>query len=176
MYRRFRHTPLHGGNGDDIARLDQALKRTGAQRLVVLGDLVHGYVGYNPPLIVEVAAWRQSYPKLPIHLIRGNHDRAVGDPPLEWNIQPQDGPMRGPLFVLQHEPVPPPRTGYALAGHLHPTVEQTGSKQRHTLPFFWFRKNMAVLPAFVSLVPHVVITPGPKDTVFAINDETVERT
>ena len=71
-----------GTTSDDLARLDGALLRTGARRLVVLGDLFHARAGrIATHTLAELRRWRGAAPELEILLVRGNHDRHAGDPP-----------------------------------------------------------------------------------------------
>src|SRR6478752_4639680 len=69
-----------GTTTDDLARLDRALARTGARRLILLGDLFHARAGrHAAATLVTVAAWRSAHPSLDVLLVRGNHDRSAGD-------------------------------------------------------------------------------------------------
>lgn len=160
----------------DLMRLTIALNRTAADKLIILGDVIHRKVGWENPTLQRLAiAWRTQHPDLPIILIRGNHDRRAGDPPQELNIRCVDGPTPGPVFVLQHEPQPVyDADAYALSGHLHPNilfggVEESGVKIR----CFWFQPNLAVLPAFGETTGQGVITPHDGDQVFLIEDGKV---
>src|SRR5438105_4823650 len=47
-----------GPTGDDLARLSQALARTGACRLVMLGDLFHARKGRATSILSAIAEWR----------------------------------------------------------------------------------------------------------------------
>lgn len=166
--------PLPDGiTAADLNRLSLALSKTGAHKLIILGDLLHAAKGRDESTLASVSAWRSQHPELAIYLIRGNHDRHAGDPPTEWDIQVVDGPMSGPVFVLNHEPVTPER-GYALSGHVHPAVQLAGQgRQSLTLPCFWFGERCGVLPAFGSFTGTAVIQPRPSDQVFMLTDSQV---
>ena len=102
------------------ARLDGALLRTCARRLVVLGDLFHAEAGrIATRTLAELRRWRERRPELEILLVRGNHDRHAGDPPDDLRINCLNAPAFVPPFVLRHEPAVS-ADGYTLAGHLHP--------------------------------------------------------
>jgi len=87
-----------------LARLDAALDRSGAARLIVLGDLLHARAGRAPRTLATVAAWRAARPNLSITLIRGNHDARAGDPPADWRVECLDAPVEEPPFAWLHEP------------------------------------------------------------------------
>lgn len=163
-----------GGTGADLARLGRALRRTGARRLVLLGDLLHARAGRSEAVLEEVTAWRAAWPGLEVTLVRGNHDRHAGDPPAAWRFTCSGEPLAMPPFVLRHHPQEEPG-GYVLAGHLHPAVRLRGAgRQLARLPCFWFGPRVGVLPAFGSFTGSVVVAPGPGDRVFALaGDEVV---
>ncbi|MGF1506791.1 MAG: ligase-associated DNA damage response endonuclease PdeM [Anaerolineae bacterium] len=157
----------------DLERLHRALDRSGAQRLVVLGDLIHAAAGRTPEVLAAVAAWRAAHPDLPVTLVRGNHDRHAGDPPAGWRIRViEEGTAAGP-FVLSHQPVSSP-AGYVLAGHLHPGVRLEGpGGQRLRQPCFHIRPDCAVLPAFSRFTAANPITPRAGDRIYAVADDQV---
>lgn len=166
--------PLPEGNTvAELQRLSQAIDRTGATKLIILGDLFHTARGREDAVMQAVTTWREQYAALAIYLVRGNHDRHAGDPPPEWCIAVTDGPTAGPYWVLSHEPLQP-ETGYALAGHLHPAVQLTGKgRQSLKLPCFWFGEKCGVLPAFGDFIDHGTIRPQRGDRVFVVADDKV---
>ncbi|MEZ5393806.1 MAG: metallophosphoesterase [Bryobacterales bacterium] len=93
-----------GSTTEDLERLDLALERSGAQRLVVLGDLIHARQGRRPETFEAVKRWLDRKPDLELWLVRGNHDRAAGDPPEEWNFRIVDEPHALGPFALRHRP------------------------------------------------------------------------
>ncbi len=166
--------PLPEGTTEaELQRLTQALDRTGAQRLIILGDLLHAAKGREAAVLDAVSQWRAEHSDLDIHLVRGNHDRHAGDPPADWRMALIDGPTPGPHWVLNHEPLEP-TTGYALVGHLHPAVQLTGKgRQTLKLPCFWFGEKCGVLPAFSAFVDHGTIYPRQGDQVFVVTAQQV---
>ncbi len=162
-----------GTTNAELDRLTQALDRTGAQKLIILGDLLHAAKGREQAVLDAVTTWREQHADLSIYLVRGNHDRHAGDPPAEWRMTLMDGPTPGPHWVLNHEPLEP-EMGYALVGHLHPAVQLTGKgRQSLKLPCFWFGENCGVLPAFSAFVDHGTIHPRQGDQVFVVTDTQV---
>jgi DNA ligase-associated metallophosphoesterase len=167
--------PVPGGaTSADLDRLQRALDRSGARRLVVLGDLLHARAGRAEGTLAAIAAWRRSQPELEILLVRGNHDRSAGDPPPEWGFELASEPVTLNPFVLRHTPEPS-ADGYVLAGHLHPGVRLLGAgRQRELLPCFWFGSRVGVLPAFGSFTGSLPIAPQPGDAIVVVaGDELV---
>lgn len=155
--------------GSDLVRLGRVLDATGAERLVILGDLLHAPQGRAPETLERVCEWRGERPDLPIVLVRGNHDRSAGDPPPEWRIETVDGPWEDAGVLLAHEP---PERGPALCGHLHPCVRMRGGVGGAVrAPCFWFGEQVAVLPAFGGFTGGATIRARPGDRVFAIGPE-----
>ncbi len=168
--------PIPGGStADDLARLDRALDRTGARRLLVLGDLFHAKAGrIDTRTLAQLRAWRAQRADVEIVLVRGNHDRHAGDPPADLRINCTDAPAFVPPWVLRHEPAPD-AGGFVLAGHVHPAVSVRGAGGfRDRLPCFVVGRRIAVLPAFGSFTGGAETDPAPGDRLFAVaGDEVV---
>jgi DNA ligase-associated metallophosphoesterase len=171
-FRAF-HIPVPEGSlHADLARLTQALARTRANKLIILGDLLHTAKGRDADTVAAVARWREQHPDLDITLVRGNHDRHAGDPPPSWRIPAVNAPLPLPPFVLAHQPRE--AEDYVLAGHLHPLAQLTGpGKQALRLPCFWFGARAAVLPAFSEFTDGMLIRPAPRDQVFVVTPAQV---
>ena len=163
----------HGTTADDLARLTQALCRTGARRLVLLGDAIHARRGRSKAMFDAIHAWRAEHAALEILLVRGNHDAGAGDPPANLRIDCTDAPKIEAPFAFQHHPIPSPH-GYALAGHVHPAVRLRGlGRQAATLRCFHFTPRVATLPAFGSMCGRGIIDPSPQDRVYVIADDEI---
>jgi DNA ligase-associated metallophosphoesterase len=76
----------------DLERLSTAIRRCGAQRLIVLGDLLHARSGRTAATMSAVEEWRTRHRSLDIVLVRGNHDMRAGDPPHSWRVTCVDEP------------------------------------------------------------------------------------
>ena len=162
-----------GTTAEGLERLDWLLERTGAGRLIVLGDFLHAREGRAPETLRTLARWRERHDRLELVLVRGNHDRRAGDPAPELGFACVDPPMLEPPFILVHQPVPSDG-GYVVAGHLHPGVRLAGpGGLRARLPCFWFGARCAVLPAFGAFTGLAPIAPHSGDRVFAIADSEV---
>jgi uncharacterized protein len=163
-----------GTTRDDLTRLDSALARTGAERLIVLGDLFHARAGrIASRTVAELREWRSRCNAVEILLVRGNHDRHAGDPPDDLHINCVNAPAFVPPFVLRHEPSGSPE-GYTLAGHVHPGMTLAGpALQIERLPCFFLGPRVAILPAFGSFTGLATLEPGPADRAFVIAGDDV---
>lgn len=160
----------------DLDCLTAMVAETGAERLIVLGDLIHAGIGLSPQVIERVATWRAALPAQ-VQLIPGNHDGNPARLPPSWHIEVREpGALEGP-FALHHEPaigVPPPSRGgrggtYVLCGHIHPAARLGPLR----LPCFWLGKHTGVLPAFSVFTGSVVVRPEPADRVYVVADGLV---
>jgi DNA ligase-associated metallophosphoesterase len=159
-----------------LERLTRMLSETGAESLLVLGDLLHARRGRTRETLAQVAAWRERHARLAIRLIRGNHDRRASDPPPGWNIECFDPPVHLPPFALVHDPADRLPGIYTLAGHLHPAFRLSGSGgQSLRLPCFWFGEGCGVLPACGEFTGTARIQPAPGDRIYAIAGGEVLR-
>lgn len=167
--------PIPGGaTRRDLDRLDAAIARTGARRLIVLGDLFHARAGrVATRTLADLRSWRGEREGLEIQLVRGNHDRHAGDPPADLRVNCLNAPAFVPPFVLRHEPTASD-VGYTLAGHVHPGVVLTGRGLfRERLPCFLVGDRLALLPAFGSFTGMGVLSPGDDQRVFVVADREV---
>jgi DNA ligase-associated metallophosphoesterase len=154
-----------------LDRLDAALDRTGARRLIFLGDYLHARTGRARATMDALAEWRARRSELDVVLVRGNHDRHAGDPPAALGVHPVDPPMPDGPFVFAHHPRESD-VGYVIAGHLHPAARLSGAGgQRERLPCFWFGARVAVLPAFGEFTGVADIEPREGDRIFVIADQ-----
>ncbi len=164
--------PVPGGPEATLARLDVALRESGADRLIVLGDFWHSKDGRSERVLEELTRWRAARAGLKIELVRGNHDRA-GAPPEGWADGWDNLAILEPPFCFAHYPAPS-ADGYVLAGHLHPGIDLRGAgRERLRLPCFWFGAHVGVLPAFGSFTGVAAVDPAPGDRVYAIADGEV---
>ena len=166
--------PIPGGTTTaDLERLSRALDRTGATRLVVLGDMLHARAGRQPETLAAIAAWRSARPDLSMLLVRGNHDESAGDPPVDWRIEVVDEPYPLGPFALRHYPEPA-ESGYVLAGHVHPAAYLSGrGGQGLRLPCFLCGPQVAILPAFSSFAGAKVVKPTAADSLYVVADDEV---
>lgn len=172
----FRRTgiPLPSGTTtENVQRLDRAIEKTWAERVVFLGDFLHSVQARAPRTFERFAAWRESRASVDLTIVRGNHDVKAGDPPQAWGVRCiEAGEALGP-FILNHEPGPS-RRGYALSGHIHPAVRLSASGEKPLrLPCFWFGSRYGVLPAFGAFTGNAEVLPRRGDQVFVIAEHEV---
>jgi DNA ligase-associated metallophosphoesterase len=176
--------PLPAGTtASNLTRLARLVAATGAERLVVLGDLLHAATGRTPALDSAYRAWQLDHRALSVVLVRGNHDDRAGDPPADWNIEVVDEPSDAPPFLLCHKPPAMARDGaaggagtatrdlfgYTLCGHVHPGVFlSVGNEPGARLPCFVLGATRAILPAFGRFTGLYMLATRDDDTVVAI--------
>ena len=162
-----------GTTSETLAGLAALVARTGARRIVFLGDFLHSARAHATATLAALAAWREAHRSLELVLVRGNHDDRAGDPPAQLAIRVVDEPLVQDGFSLCHHPQRR-RGEYVLAGHLHPCVNLGGRAWDHLrLPCFWFGDDVGVLPAFGAFTGMHPIRPGDEERVFAIAGDSV---
>lgn len=173
--------PVPGGTTTEtLQRLSSAVAASGALHVVFLGDLLHSARSRAAATWAAVAQWRAQHPCLRLTLLRGNHDNHAGDPPPDWRVNCQDGPLRlpgapgQPDLALSHHPDPLPGA-YVLAGHIHPAAVLGGrAHDRLRLPCFHFGPDVGVLPAFGAFTGMHVMPRRPGDRVFVVAGDSVQ--
>lgn len=157
-----------GTTTEGLARLDQVIGRTGATRIIFLGDYLHAREGRSPETFRVLADWHLANPWLKLVLVRGNHDRRAGDPPGELGLRCVDAPLIESPFVFAHHPASS-ADGYVLAGHLHPGAPLSGrGGMRARVPCFWFGQDYGVLPAYGDFTGLADVDAQPGDRVIAV--------
>ncbi len=163
---------------ETLRRLDVLIEAHAAERIVVVGDLVHARRGLSHEIIERVRGWRDAF-KGAVELVIGNHDRSAPVPP-EWRVTIRDDRDPDGPFRYCHEPPTSASlrgavgAAYVLSGHLHPTVRLAGRIDRIVLPCFAIGPRHAVLPAFTSFSRGVAMS-GDNARLFAIaSGEVIE--
>ena len=163
----------HGTTVDALTRLEGAVARTGATRVIFLGDLLHAREGRAAETLRLVGEWRAARPSVAMTLVRGNHDRAAGDPPESLGIGCVDAPLVEGPFAFAHHPKALDGS-YVIAGHVHPGARLHGpGRQWERLPCFWLGRTVAVLPAFGDFTGLGDIEPAEGDRMYAVAGEEI---
>jgi uncharacterized protein len=172
-FRRLGIPVPEASTGDTLDRLSTAVARTGACRLVVLGDLLHGPGCLTPPVD---EAWRRfaaDHPALDVMLVRGNHDHRAGDPPAHWRVSVvAPGAVLGGLLLCHEPPIGVGANRSWLAGHVHPAMVLRGRVgDRVRLPCFHLRPDGLVLPAFGAFTGSHCVESRPGDRLIAVTPD-----
>lgn len=180
LFRR-RGIPVpHAAAEADLDRLSALIARTAADRLIVLGDLLHSRPEPGDATVETVTDWRERHRELDMVLVRGNHDRHAGPPLEKWRIRGYDEPcvLDDLPFVLRHHPADDDR-GPVLCGHVHPAVTpRAGTREASVrMPCFHWERGVAegrlTLPAFGGFTGTHRVRPAEGDRVFAVAETSV---
>lgn len=142
--------PIPAGSvASDLARLEALVDRFRAERLLVLGDLLHAplHATKDAEWVEQVAAFRARHAALAFDVVRGNHDRKPERVPSSWAVRWLDDATHEGPFVFMHD-ARDDRRGYAFGGHLHPVMRLNSPTDSLRLPVFWMRSRYGVLPSF----------------------------
>jgi DNA ligase-associated metallophosphoesterase len=155
----------------DLEVLDDLIIKYAPLSLIVVGDMFHSY--YNKEVAV-FARWRDRYPRLDIHLAKGNHDILHAEIYNDLKIMVHrsyvlDG------FIFSHE-LCRDLEGFCFNGHIHPGVQIRGlARQELKLPCFHFSMMSCTLPAFSRFTGLSLITVRQEDQIFVIAGSEVMR-
>lgn len=160
----------------DLSRLASAVARTGAARIVIVGDLIHHGSGLTPELVELVAAFRRrELARVEFALVRGNHDRHADHIARQWGITLlADFHLEGP-FGFAHDPADGlvPEAVCTWFGHVHPLCRVGVRGDGVSIPCFVVREDHILLPAFSQFTRGGTISPIPGAAVYGIAENRV---
>ncbi len=156
----------------DLQRLSELLRSYHCQRLIILGDFVHGATRSGDDFLHAFALWRRAHAQLTIEVVAGNHDRRENPQRWQAHIRWHSADVSESPFVLAHHPADSDK-GYVLAGHVHPVLRMRRRHGGTRVPVFWRRPGHLVLPSFGSLTGGMNISPAPADRVYLATPDTV---
>lgn len=159
---------------EDLQRLVDLIQFYKAKQLIIAGDFFHSNANKELDLFKK---WREDFPGLDIHLIKGNHDILKED----WYkccniiIHKKHYSING--FCFTHDAADADcesSTEYYFTGHVHPGVYITGlAKQGLNFPCFYFRPQYAVLPAFSRFTGLYNVRKNEGDNIYAIVEKSI---
>jgi uncharacterized protein len=158
-----------GDDEGDLKKIKNLIKISGAERVIILGDLFHMTSSVTKELI---DGFLQAIGDKHLSIVKGNHDRIK----LFNNSELREklvSLIEEENFIFSHAAFNH-NSKYIISGHIHPSVYLKGSgKMRERLPCFYFSDSIAVLPSFGSFTGSYLIKPLPGDRVFVPAEDSV---
>lgn len=155
---------------EDMLRLMSLLQFFKAGKLIVVGDMFHSHANREMELF---SRWRNDFPGLTLHLVKGNHDILKPEWYASAGIEVHHEKLEMNGFVFQHDyPFSDQNTvsdKYLFSGHAHAGVRVKGlGKQTLVFPCFHFSEYSCILPAFSKFTGLASMRRNKTDKVFAI--------
>ncbi len=155
----------------DLDRLSRAIGRTDPERVVIVGDLIHGRLGLKDHVIESVAAWRDRH-TCEFVLVPGNHEHSARGNKLPgaldaWRMETAEPELTVDSITFVHDP--DHAAGPSIAGHVHPAVHLGRAKA----PAFTIAGDVLTLPAFSAFTAGAPIDPRAYDHVACCCDDAV---
>ena len=163
---------------EDLQRLFCLVQHFQPRHLVIVGDLFHSRENREMDLFRK---WRNSFPSVHFHLVKGNHDILDNHWYEEAGLSVYEETFMLNGFCFIHDIMEAagrsvPGASYFFSGHLHPGIRIHGlGKQSLRFPCFYFCDTYAVLPAFSRFTGAALIDPEKTDSVFAIVENKIIR-
>lgn len=147
LFRRAGLAIPSGSTARDLSRLTVLIERYQPERLLILGDLVHGPSAPDAPWAEATRRWRHGWRELDVALIAGNHDRHFDA--RELGISVLGSELVHAPFRFVHEPQSAQSDPlYWLSGHVHPGIRIKDGRRHLRLAAFCFGQHGGLLPAF----------------------------
>jgi uncharacterized protein len=164
-----------GADSHDLDRLTTLLESTRSERLLILGDFLHGDVLPGSEVALHLERWIGNLQSVQLLLVIGNHDRSAASGWRATSHWVGDFLDEGP-FRFTHEAAPGGGAAgkFFVSGHIHPVIALGGlRKRRPRIPVFWERPGALVLPSFGLFTGGYRISPAQGDRVYAAGPESV---
>lgn len=157
---------------ESMQRLARVLQQTHARKLVFLGDVFHMRNNYHHDVVQTFAQWRSQFADIEMVLIRGNHERAMGDPPAHLHLDCRDPGYHEAGVTFLHEPRQ--MDTFTMCAHLHPCLlVPTERALATTVPCFVWNSDYLYMPAFEDTMPGRVISRRTNEQYACIHNQTV---
>ena len=161
---------------EDLQRLLSQLQFYKPGSLLVVGDMFHSSDNKEHELFLK---WRNDFPQLSIHLVKGNHDILKASWYASANITVHPKQYSIKEFCFAHDVEQSDcnsSASYFFTGHIHPGVVLNGmGKQSLRFPCFYFNHKFAILPAFSRFTGLASMETKKTDCVYAIVEKSVIR-
>jgi metallophosphoesterase superfamily enzyme len=93
-----------GTTAEDLERINRILERTGAERLLILGDVLHSKNARKNLRSQQIALWRSTWNELLVTVVRGNHDVQAGNLPEQIRFVYSEDLLFEAPFAFSHQP------------------------------------------------------------------------
>ncbi len=141
-----------GAMHEALDRLGRVIAETKAERVLVLGDLLHAPAGITGSMVEAVRAWRARVGGgVRLQVVSGNHDREIERVAVAWGMEVlgESHAEEGVGFVHDPESAAAARLdGFVWAGHVHPAVAMGRRGMGVKLACFVVGERVGLLPAF----------------------------
>ena len=153
---------------EDLQRLVALVNFFKPAQIIAVGDLFHSRANLE---LDWFKRWRDGFPDLRFHLVKGNHDILKGDWYKSAGLTVWEAQLQIGSFYFNHENCITTEGVFSFCGHLHPGVTIHGvGKQSLRFPCFYFTHNQCILPAFSRFTGMAAINKHEASSVYAIVD------
>jgi len=143
------------------------------KEVIIIGDMCHSDANKELDFFVR---WRRDIAKVPIKLIKGNHDILKKEWYINADIEVVNDSLTVGQFVFTHDAAPAKIEAgeYIFSGHVHPGVSIHGlGRQSLQFPCFYFGEQHAILPAFSKFTGMYNIRPAANEVAYAVIEDTI---
>ena len=156
-----------------LQRLDETIAYTGAQELLVLGDMFHHERAITDEFYEEFKHWKNSFSGK-IDCIVGNHDKYLTDLNVKNDVNFVEEYKIIDNIIFAHDKVREIEGLSQMYGHRHPRYILKDHGGVINLPCFWLKGDHLILPAFSTLCSGTAINNERRSTdrvILALEDE-----
>ena len=166
-----------GATAATLAKIAEMLRRTGAERLCILGDMFHARSSIVKDVRESLDRFFDEFKMVEVSLILGNHDTHLGTQLSSWPIKILEAGTTICSITLAHLPTAKPEgADLVLCGHIHPAIRVSSNTERFgKLPCFWHSRGQLVLPAIGDFTGTQVVRLAKEEQAWFIADQNIYR-
>jgi uncharacterized protein len=156
----------------DYDNLGALLKQYEPCKLLILGDLFHSDFNNEWRHFGEII---NQFPNVKFDLIIGNHDILGAEKYKTIGLNLLGEIWIKDAILFSHHPLKKMAENQLnFCGHIHPGVSIVGfARQKLTMPCFYFKNNIMILPAFGALTGLKILKKEKSTQVFGISGEKI---
>lgn len=168
--------PIPSGNHvDELSKIFKLIEETSAEKVIILGDLIHHRTSWTEKLTCDLMAFFASNSQIEWTLLIGNHERGSLDHFKKFPLHLVENHLLLPPFLMTHGHSEQKKNNgeFEIQGHAHPVIKLEQGSTRLRLPCFVVSEHCMTLPSFGDLTGGYEVRPKSKQKIYAVTEKSV---
>lgn len=164
-----------GAHQDDLKNLENLIQKTEAERILILGDLIHAKKSWTPTIHQDLLNFFELFKDRKFTLLVGNHEKGSLPQLQTLPLEIKEEDLHHGPFTFCHGHKVADKNKFQIQGHVHPVVNVRFGSTRLRLPCFVQEKQSLTLPSFGTLTGGFEVKPTQSAQIFVVAPKEVFR-